>query len=310
MKIGLQIPWFNWPGSPENTADTLKEIAKATDTSGISSLWAMDHFYQVRQGFGPAEDPMLEGYTTLSYLAAHTKNVKLGLMVTSAFYRNPGLLIKTMTTLDVLSKGRAILGIGAGWDRLESAAMGIPFPESLNERMGRLEETLRIAKHLWSGETSTFEGRFYRLEEPILSPMPLSKPHPPILIGGEGEKKTLRFVAKYGDACNLGMGVPLDGFSDSLRNRYRSRKEVLTRKLGILRRHCEIVGRDYEEIEKTTLGTIKIASEAMDVREVVELCKGLAEIGINQAIFNMPNAHQITPIEILGDDVIPEVAGL
>jgi len=310
VKIGLQLPWFNWPGSPENTGDKLKEIAGAADTNGFSTIWAMDHFYQVRQGFGPAGDPMLEGYTTLAYLAAVTRRVKLGLMVTSSFYRYPGVLVKTVTTLDVLSGGRAILGIGAGWDRLESAAMGVPFPASLNERMGRFEETLKIAKHMWSGDTSTFEGKYYRLEEPILSPMPLSKPHPPILIGGEGEKKTLKYVAMYGDGCNLSMGIPVEGFPARFAERYFNRVEVLTRKLGILRRHCENVGRDYDEIEKTTLGTIKIAPDAMSSSEVVELCRGLSEIGIDQVIFNMPNAHEIAPIEIIGDEVIPEIADL
>ena len=310
MKIGLQVPWFNWPGSPENTGSILGEIARAVDDGGYSTLWVMDHFYQVRQGFGPAGDPMLEGYTALAYLAALTRRVKLGLMVTSSFYRYPGVLVKTVTTLDVLSGGRAILGIGAGWDRLESAAMGVPFPDSLNERMGRFEETLKIVKHMWSGDTRTFEGEYHRLEEPILSPMPLSKPHPPILIGGEGEKRTLKYVALYGDACNLHIGTPLGEFSAQWRDRYENRVEVLTGKLDVLRRHCENVGRDYGEIEKTTLGTIKIAPDAMSADELVELCEGLAEIGIDQAIFNMPNAHEITPIETIGKEVIPVVANM
>ena len=310
MKIGLQLPWFNWPGSPENTGSILGEIARAADDVGFSTLWVMDHFYQVRQGFGPAGDPMLEGYTALAYLAALTRRVRLGLMVTSSFYRYHGVLVKTVTTLDVLSGGRAILGIGAGWDRLESAAMGVPFPDSLNERMGRFEEALKIVKHMWSGDTRTFEGEYHRLEEPILSPMPLSKPHPPILIGGEGEKKTLKYVALYGDACNLHIGTPLEEFSAQWRDRYENRVEVLTGKLDVLRRHCENVGRDYREIEKTTLGTIKIAPDAMSEGELVELCEGLAEIGIDQAIFNMPNAHEITPIETIGKEVIPVVANM
>ena len=310
MKIGLQVPWFNWPGSPENIGPILGEIARAADDGGFSTLWVMDHFYQVRQGFGPAGDPMLEGYTALAYLAALTRRVRLGLMVTSSFYRYPGVLVKTVTTLDVLSGGRAILGIGAGWDRLESAAMGVPFPDSLNERMGRFEEALKIVKHMWSGDTRTFEGEYHRLEEPILSPMPLSKPHPPILIGGEGEKKTLKYVALYGDACNLHIGTPLEEFSAQWRDRYENRVEVLTGKLDVLRRHCENVGRDYREIEKTTLGTIKIAPDAMSEGELVELCEGLAEIGIDQAIFNMPNAHEITPIETIGKEVIPVVANM
>jgi len=310
MKIGLQLPWFNWPGSPYNTGSKLTEMARAADANGFSTLWVMDHFYQVRQGFGPAGDPMLEGYTTLAYIAAVTQRVKLGLMVTSAFYRYPGILVKTVTTLDVLSRGRAILGIGAGWDRLESAAMGVPFPESLRERMGRLEETLQIAKHMWSGDTSTYEGKHYKLVEPINSPQSITKPHPPILIGGGGERVTLKLVAKYGDACNLGIGVPLEGFSPRQREIYENHHEILTRKLGILRRHCENVGRDYDEIEKTVLGTIKIAPGAMTSQDVIDLCRGLAEIGIDQAIFNMPNAHEIEPLETIGDEIIPEVADL
>ena len=310
MKVGLQIPWFNWTGYPQNTGPKLAEMARAAEEGGFSSIWVMDHFYQVRQGFGPAEDPVLEGYTTLAYLAAMTQRVKLGLMVTSAFYRYPGVLVKTVTTLDVLSGGRAILGIGAGWDWLESSAMGIPFPSSLRERMGRLEETLQIAKHMWRGDTSDFEGRYYRLEKPINSPQPLSKPHPPILIGGEGEKKTLKFVAQYGDACNLFIGTPLEGFDEWLQERYENRHKILSRKLGILKRHCKKVGREYDEIEKTALGTIKIAPDAMNANEVVELCRGIAEIGIQHVIFNMPNAHEITPIEIIGREIIPQVADL
>ena len=173
MKIGLQLPWFNWPGAPENTGPKLKEIAEAADIQGFTTLWVMDHFYQVGQGFGPKEDPMLEGYTTLSYLAAMTQQVKLGLMVTSSFYRHPGLLIKMVTTLDVLSEGRAILGLGAGWDEQESKAFGIPYP-STKERLDRLEETLMIAKHLWSGDPSSFTGKYHTLETPILNPRPLT----------------------------------------------------------------------------------------------------------------------------------------
>ena len=309
MKIGLQQPWFNWPGSPQNTGTKLAEMARAAEEGGFSSIWVMDHFYQVRQGFGPAEDPVLEGYTTLAYLAAMTQRVKLGLMVTSVYHRYPGVLVKTVTTLDVLSGGRAILGIGVGWDRLESRAMGIPYP-SLRKSMGLLEETLQIAKQMWRGDTSDFEGRYYHLEKPINSPQPLSKPHPPILIGGEGEKKTLKFVAKYGDACNIHLGTPLEGFAEWMQERYENRHKVLSRKLGILKRHCDKVGREYDEIEKTVLGTIKIAPDAMNANEVIELCRGLAEIGIQHVIFNMPNAHEITPIEIIGQEVIPAIIDL
>lgn len=309
MKIGLQIPWFNWSGTPENTATKLKEIAEAADLKGFKTLWVMDHFYQVGSGFGPKGDPMLEGYTTLSYLAAATQRIKLGLMVTSSFYRPPGLLIKMVTTLDVLSGGRAILGLGAGWDELESKAFGIPYP-SARERLDRLEETLKIAKHLWSGDQSSFTGKYHTLENPILNPMPLTEPHPPILIGGEGEKRTLKLVARYADASNMHLGTPLPGFSPWLNQRYRNHKEELGHKLDVLKQHCDRLGRNYNEIEKTVLATIKIAPDAMSVEEVVEMCEGLAEIGFQQAIFNMPNAHEIEPIEIIGEEVIPQVASL
>jgi len=307
MKIGLQLPWFDWRGSPQNIGQKLVEIAEAADNAGFYSLWAMDHFFQVGQGFGPPEAPMLEGYSTISYLAAVTRRIKLGLMVTGNFYRHPGILIKTVTTLDVLSGGRAYLGIGAGWYDREAKGLGVPFPSSKRERLERLEETLQIAKHMWRGDQSPFEGKYYRLEEPINNPPPLSQPHPPILIGGGGEKITLRLVAKYGDACNLQLGTPLGGYAPWLRERYQKREEVLTRKLEILKEHCDKVGRPYDDIERTVLGTIKIAPDAMNSTEVVELCQELAEIGFQHIIFNMPNAHEIEPIEIIGREVIPQV---
>ncbi|MFX0068912.1 MAG: LLM class F420-dependent oxidoreductase, partial [Candidatus Hodarchaeota archaeon] len=287
----------------------LKEIAEAADAQGFKTLWLMDHFYQVGQGFGPKEDPMLEGYTTLSYLAAATQHVKLGLMVTSSFYRHPGLLIKMVTTLDVLSGGRAILGLGTGWFEYECRAFGIPCP-SVKERLDRLEEILMIAKHLWSGDSSSFAGKYHTLENPILNPMPLSEPHPPILIGGEGEKRTLKLVAKYADASNMHLGSPLPGFAPWLNQRYHNYKEDLGHKLDVLKHHCNRLGRNYDEIEKTVLATIKLAPDAMKVEEVVNLCKGLGEMGFHQAIFNMPNAHEITPLEIIGEEIIPQVAGV
>ncbi len=310
MKIGLQIPRFDWPGSPGNIGPKLIEIGKAADSSGFSSLWVMDHFFQVSAGYGPPEAPMLEGYATMSYLAAVTERIKLGLMVTGNFYRHPGILIKTVTTLDVLSGGRAYLGIGAGWYERESKGLGVPFPQSIRERLDRLEETLQIAKHMWRGNRSPFEGKYYRLEEPINSPQPLSQPHPPILIGGGGEKRTLRLVAKYGDACNLHLGTPLKGYAPWLNEVYQNREEVLTRKLDKLKEHCDKVGRSFEEIERTVLGAIKISPDAMSTKELVELCKELEEIGFQHVIFNMPNTHEIKPIEIIGREVIPQIAGI
>ncbi|MCK4582677.1 LLM class F420-dependent oxidoreductase [Candidatus Bathyarchaeota archaeon] len=312
MKVGLQVPRFHWPGSPGNIGSKLAEIAGAADEAGFDSLWVMDHFYQVGQGYGEPEEPMLEGYTALAYMAAVTRNVRLGTMVTGSFYRHPGVLVKMVTTLDVLSGGRGIFGIGAGWYEMESRGMGVPYPYSIKERMGRLEETLRIAHHMWRDNRSTFEGRFYTLEEPICSPQPISRPHPYIMIGGGGEEKTLRYVARYGDACNLHLGAhpKLRGYSERSYMNYRTRKERLGHKLDVLRRHCEREGRDYDEIDKSVLSPMEVSPEALTPGEVVGMCQELSEIGINYVIFNMPNDHEITPIKVIGEKVIPRVEDL
>jgi F420-dependent oxidoreductase-like protein len=311
MKIGLQVYHFNWPGHPKNIGSKLKEIATTAEAAGFASLWFMDHFFQINgSGFGWAPDPMLEGYTTLAYLTAVTQNVQLGLMVTGAYHRYPGVLIKTISTLDVLSGGRAYLGIGAGWYEREARGLGIPYPVSAREKLGRLEETLQIAHQMWQGDTSPYKGKYYQLDEPMNSPQPLSKPHPPILIGGGGEKVTLRLVAKYGDASNLHLGTPLPEYGDRIQEWYHDRHERLPHKLRVLQKHCENVGRSYDEIEKTVLGTVKLAPDAMSAMEVIDLCAELAEIGVQQAIFNMPNAHDIYPLEIFGKDIIPAVSGM
>ena len=192
MKLGLQVVAFNWPGSPANTGRTLLDIARTADEAGFASLWVMDHYFQIDPGIGKASDPMLEAYTALSFMAGVTQRIRLGAMVTGVIYRQPAFLVKQVSTLDVLSGGRANLGIGAAWYEREAVGLGFPFPP-LAERFERLEETLQIAKHLWSGETAPFAGKHYQLPEPINSPQPLSQPHPPILIGGGGEKKTLRY---------------------------------------------------------------------------------------------------------------------
>ena len=299
MKIGLQIPNFTYPEGPKELGNKLAEIARTADEVGFSSLWVMDHFFQIgsrdrSMGLGPAEDEMLEGYSTLSYLAGITKKVRLGTMVTGVVYRHPGILVKTVTTLDVLSGGRAYLGIGAAWNEREARGLGVPFPTT-KERLEKLEETLQIAKQMWSENNGAYKGKYFQLEETLCSPQPLSKPHPPILIGGGGEKKTLRLVAKYADACNLfaRMGV------DAVRG-----------KLDILKQHCEKVGRDYSEIEKTTLSTVHLAPDKMNAGNVIEECRALAGIGIQHAIFNMPNVHEIKPLEIFGREIIPQLAGL
>ena len=312
MKIGLQVPRFNWPGGTDNIGLKLAEIAGAADDAGFDSVWVMDHFYQVGQGYGAPEEPMLEAYTALAYMAAVTRNVRLGTMVTGSFYRHPGVLVKMVTTLDVLSEGRSMLGIGAGWYEMESRGMGVPFPYSLKERMGRFEETLKIAHHMWRDDRKSFKGKYYHLEEPICSPQPISRPHPYILIGGSGEKKTLRYVAKYGDACNLHLGAhpKLRGYSERSYMNYRTRKERLRHKLDVLRMHCEREGRDYDEIDKSVLIPLEVSPGMLTPGEVVGMCRELSEMGFNYVVFNMPNDHEIEPIQTIGDEVIPHVRRL
>lgn len=291
MKIGLQIPNFKWPGGPAEIAGRLADVARTADQAGFASIWVMDHFFQIGM-VGPAEDPMLESYSTLNYLAAVTKQARLGTMVTGVIYRHPGLLVKQVTTLDVLSGGRAYLGIGAAWYEREALGLGIGFPP-LKERFERLEETLQIAHQMWSGNVDSFHGQHYQLAETLNSPPALSQPHPPILIGGMGEKKTLRLVAKYADACNL--------FA-------HGGAETIQQKLDVLRQHCVDVGRDYAEIEKTSLGTVNLATDGMTAQQVIDLCQTLRQAGIQQAIFNMPNVHELKPLEIFGQEIIPAVA--
>ncbi len=292
MRIGLQVPSFTWPGGTAVIGPRLAEIARTAEDTGFFSVWVMDHFFQIR-GVGQPEEPMLEGYSALGYIAGFTKRVKLGTMVTGVIYRYPGILVKTATTLDVLSGGRAYLGIGAAWFEREALGLGVPFP-SLKERFECLEETLQIAKQMWSGEVAPYEGKHFHLAETLTSPQPLSKPHPPILIGGSGERKTLRLVAQYADGCNL--------FA-------RSGVDALKHKLDVLRRHCDDFGRSYDEIEKTALDTVQLVSGQMNVDQVIGVCRTMADLGFQQIIFNMPNVSEIKPLEIFGKDIIPVVAG-
>ena len=298
MKVGLQIPRFTWPAGDAAIGGTLADIAAAAEGAGFASMWVMDHFFQLEPMLGRAEEPMLESISTLSYLAGLTRRVQLGALVSGIVYRAPALLIKATTTLDVLSGGRAYLGLGAAWYDRETTGLGFPFPP-LKERYELLEDTLQLAKQMWArppdAPGAPFHGRHIHLAEALCSPQPLSRPHPPILIGGMGEKKTLRLVAQYADACNL--------FA-------RLGEAVLREKLDILRRHCDAVGRPYEAIEKTTLATVHLAQGQMTPAEVVAQCRMLASLGISHAIFNMPNVHDITPLETFGRDIIPAVAPL
>ncbi|NKZ05636.1 LLM class F420-dependent oxidoreductase [Actinomadura latina] len=273
MRIGLQVPSFTFPGGPEQIAPTFGRMAREADQGGLHSLWVMDHFFQIR-GVGAAEEPMLEGYSALAYAAALTERITLGTMVTGVTYRHPGILVKTVTTLDVLSGGRAWLGIGAAWNEEESRGLGVRFPP-VAERFERLEETLRLAHQMWKGDESAFEGEHYTLERPLNSPPALRAPHPPILVGGGGEKKTLRFVAKYADACNL-----FDG-------------DELPHKLDVLREHCEREGRDYAGIEKTSLSYF---TGEPSVDEAVDKVGRLAERGIDHAIFSQGTGQDLAPV--------------
>lgn len=273
MRVGLQIPSFTFPGGPEQIGPAFGRMARDADQAGLHSLWVMDHFFQIGV-VGPAEEPMLEGYSALAYAAALTERITLGTMVTGVTYRHPGILVKTVTTLDVLSGGRAWLGVGAAWNEEESRGLGVRFPPTA-ERFERLEETLRIAHRMWRGDESAFEGAHYTLERPLNSPPALRRPHPPILVGGGGEKKTLRFVAKYADACNL-----FDG-------------DQLPHKLGVLREHCEREGRDYGEIEKTSLSHFR-GQPSVDA--VVDVIGRLAERGIDHAIFSQGTGQDLAGV--------------
>jgi hypothetical protein len=310
MKLGLQVYRFDWNGSPENIGSKLTEIAQTAENVGFSSFWVMDHLFQLGGIWGEVDAPMLEGYTTISYIAAVTNNLKIGLMVTGSTHRYPGMLIKALSTIDVLSGGRTYLGIGAGWYRRESEGLGIPVPSSIKERIERFEEILQIAKHMWSGNQSDFKGKYYHLIKPINSPQPLSKPHPPILIGFEGEKVMPKIAARYADAVNLHVGTPLKKYPKWMQKRYHNIKVDLKRKLDIIQLRCDEIGRIFDEIETTCLATIKIAPDAMKTKEVVELCHDLADIGFQHVIFNMPNVYEIEPINLIGQEVIPKIKNL
>ncbi|MGI9009531.1 MAG: LLM class F420-dependent oxidoreductase [Streptosporangiaceae bacterium] len=290
MQIGLQIPDYTWPGGPSSLGADLARVARAADDAGFDLISVMDHFFQIGV-VGPADHDMLEAYTTLGYLAACTSRAKLITLVTGAVYRHPGVLAKTVTTLDVLSAGRAWLGIGAAWNEEESKGLGIPFPP-VAERFERLEETLQICLQMWNGDESPYRGTHYELDRPLNSPQALSKPHPPIMIGGGGEKKTLRFVARYAQACNLFPGPDL------------------ARKLDVLRAHCDAEGRVYDEITKSCYFIFDPGAKGEHVGEMIDRLGSLAEMGFDAAIGAVANVHEITPLEIIGSQVIPAVAGL
>jgi F420-dependent oxidoreductase-like protein len=292
MRLGIHYANFTHPEWQHRLADRLTETARVADQGGASLFTVMDHYFQMEQLGGPAE-PMLEGYTTLGYLAAQTENVRLSLLVTGTTYRHPGLLAKIVTTLDVLSHGRAMLGLGAAWYDREHAGLGVPFPPTA-ERFERLEETLRICRQMWSEDDGPFEGRHYRLAETVCVPPPVQRPHPPVLVGGGGERKTLRLVAQYADACNLFPEGP-DG---------------VQHKLEVLRRHCEDVGRDYDEIEKTMLSAPDMPDPVEDTDAFLAEIEQYAALGISLVTLMPPTQDPVGWTAAVCERAVPRLAGL
>ncbi len=294
MHVGLQIPSFKYPGGTAAIRPKLKEIVTTAEESGFYSLWVMDHYYQIKGLFGEAyTDPMMESYTTLGYMAGLTEKAYLGVLVTGVIYRHPSVLMKMVNTLDILSGGRAYFGIGAAWYEDEAIGYGIPYP-STSERFEHLEDNLQLAKALWAGDETAFEGQHFSAPAITNNPRPLSRPHPRIMIGGTGPKKTLRMVAQYADACNI---FDWGG------------AETMQKALDTLKGHCERLGRDYDAIEKTSLGTVHLSGDDT-VDGVISRLKGLAEMGFTHAIFNMPDVYEITPLETFAKEIIPVAAGL
>jgi len=291
MKLGLQLNSFDWAGGPERFASNLAEIGEAAEEAGFDRIGVADHVWQHPIMGGPeANEP--ECYTTLSFLAANTQRVGLTAMVSGIHFRHPAVLVKSVTTLDVLSGGRAGFGVGSGHYPEETMGLGIPFPPQ-RERFEMLEETLQIALRMWSGaqgDGRPFEGEHYRLQRPLNLPQSISRPHPPIMIAGDGEKKTLRLVARYADACSLRPGPQVPD------------------KLEVLRRHCKVEDRDYNSIEKTCAFAFDVGEGGEKVDELIGQLRWLSGMGIETVIGFVPDVDRITPLEIIGEKVIPAVA--
>jgi F420-dependent oxidoreductase-like protein len=289
MKFGLQINSFTWPGGAAAIGPTLARVTRAADDAGFDSIWVMDHFFQIR-GLGPPEAPMLEGTTALGFMAANSERARLGLMVGGIHYRQPGLWIKATTTLDVLSGGRAWFGIGAAWNEFESRGLGFPFPP-LRDRFEMLEETLQMAQAMWTGGTGTgeaFDGKHFTAMRLLNSPQAISRPRVPIMIGGGGERKTLRLVAQYADACNV--------FGDGAR---------IAHKYAVLREHCERLGRPYEEIERSTLQSVDPESQSAD--QIVAQFGALGDAGAQHILMSVRGVSDVTKLERLGAEVLPQL---
>jgi F420-dependent oxidoreductase-like protein len=286
MRLGLHYWNYSTPVEPAAIAPTLAETARIAEQAGVASFTVMDHYFQM-EAAAAAEEPMLEGYTTLGYLAGQTQRMTLGVLVTGVMYRHPGLLAKIVTTLDVLSGGRARLGIGASWYEREQRGLGVPVVP-IGERFERLEETLQICLQMWSENNGPFEGRHYQLAETLCVPPPLSRPRPPIMIGGGGEKKTLRLVARYADSCNVfGASIP-----------------DVAHKFDVLREHCAAEGRDYDSIEKTVL---YVRPALADVDAFLADVAGYAELGVAE-IEVMPDRHPVQFAQQVAEKIAPRVA--
>ena len=291
MRFGLQVSGFDSAGGPQQLGPKFLDLARRADQAGIDSFWVMDHYFQIPE-VGPAEQNMLEGYSALAAAAAVTTRITLGTMVTGVTYRHPGVLVKTVTTLDVLSGGRAWFGLGAGWYEREHLALGVPFPP-VAERFERLEETLQIANQMWSGEARPFPGKHYQLAETLCRPLPLSRPRPPILIGGGGERKTLRLAAQYADAWNM----------------FAMDASEVGHKLAVLRGHCEALGRPFDEIETSVLGPPimppgKTGQWGMTPAQGIDFISQLQEMGIQHYIaFTSVDAAAI--VDVFASEVMP-----
>ena len=288
MRLGLHYWTYSTPPEPARIAPTLAETARVAEQAGFATFTVMDHWFQMEHA-GSAAEPMLEAYTTLGHVAALTERMTLGVLVTGVMYRHPGLLAKTVTTLDVLSGGRARLGIGASWYEREQRGLGVPVVP-VAERFERLEETLQICLQMWSDNDGPYTGRHYQLAETLCVPAPISRPHPPILVGGGGEKKTLRLAARYGDASNLFGSSPAD----------------VAHKLEVLRSHCEAEGRDYDRIQKTVLAVRPVLA---DVDGFLAAAGEYAALGVTE-LEVMPDRHPVEFATEIAERVLPGVDGL
>jgi F420-dependent oxidoreductase-like protein len=288
MKLGIHYWNFSTPSDVTLIAPVLSETAQIAEAAGVSSFTVMDHYFQI-EAMAPADEPMLEGYTALGYLAARTEKMTLGLLVTGVMYRHPGLLAKIVTTLDVLSQGRARLGIGASWYEREQRALGVPVVP-MGERFERLEETIQICHQMWSDNNGPYHGTYYQLEETLCVPAPITRPYPPIMIGGGGEKKTLLLVARYAEACNLFGTSPSD----------------VAGKLDVLRRHCEDEKRDYDAIEKTAIITAPVLEDTEAWFKDVEAYSalGITEVEVT------PAGHPVEFMNDVAEKVLPRLASI